>query len=582
MATKSAQTPELSLGEVSAGVALALITGLPAEAFEKLGPVAQAAVVARIVPEAVRCLDAEGAEAVLAVTQRAMNVLAATQDVALAACVRAEELAVAELAGDGSDGERHRPDALHVVASAVSPMLCATPRGMVARVARAVRVVEELPRTLAAALAGVLDGRQVAIVADVAASVDVAAVGLYDRAVEASQVGALTPGRFRRACERAAFAVDPGAGQRRAEGALRDRFVKVEPGLDPGMALWTAALPAADSARAWGAVDELAHEYVRADSGRPIDQARADAFLDLVLGQAQVTTTVELVVPVFTRPGAAGLPGCAPVTPSTGSGLPAPRASGPPAPPASRSPSAPPASGPPAPPASVAGATPGSMTLDRLGLADVEGPPLASLYAIGSELWGGGCRELDGLPEQAAAKLLVVQQLERARAEWSALSAHLLEACGLTLGPWRPPEVGVRDPKVGWILSAALVGVLTDPDVRVRITVADALTGVTLARDPRSYRPNAALAQRIRDRDRTCRFPGCGVSAKRADIDHVVPFPDGRSHEGNLLCLCRSHHGFKHHARWTVELASDGTCVWTSPTGRRYTTTPADVRLDAA
>ena len=96
----------------------------------------------------------------------------------------------------------------------------------------------------------------------------------------------------------------------------------------------------------------------------------------------------------------------------------------------------------------------------------------------------------------------------------------------------------------------------------------------------RRYRPNAALAQRVRDRDRTCRFPGCGVAARRCDLDHVVPYPDGSTSEDNLVSLCRTHHGFKHHSGWVLTMDAFGTCTWTSPTGRSYVTRPADVRLD--
>ena len=165
---------------------------------------------------------------------------------------------------------------------------------------------------------------------------------------------------------------------------------------------------------------------------------------------------------------------------------------------------------------------------------------------------------------------------------WERLAASLLERHGLHQGRWRPPRLGVRDARAGWILSAALVEVLTDPDVVLRLTRADALTGVTVARDPLLYRPNAALAQRVRDRDRTCRFPGCGVAARRCDLDHVVPYPDGSTAEENLVSLCRTHHGFKHHSGWVLTMDAAGTCTWTSPTGRSYVTRPADVRLTAA
>jgi len=223
-----------------------------------------------------------------------------------------------------------------------------------------------------------------------------------------------------------------------------------------------------------------------------------------------------------------------------------------------------------------------AVTIQRHGLEHLVGPDLAAWHAIGSELAPRGSPVLGGIPEQSAAHLVVLQQQEVARRQWELLAAGMLERYQLRLGRWCPPTVGVRDPRAGWVLTSTLVEILTDPDIRLRVTRADALTGVTVARDPSVYRPNAALAQRVRDRDRTCRFPGCAVAARRCDLDHVVRHPEGATTEANLLCLCRTHHGFKHHAGWLLVMDAHGTCTWTAPTGRAYGTTPADVREHAA
>lgn len=90
------------------------------------------------------------------------------------------------------------------------------------------------------------------------------------------------------------------------------------------------------------------------------------------------------------------------------------------------------------------------------------------------------------------------------------------------------------------------------------------------------YRPSVALDRWIRARDMTCRFPGCGVPAELCDIDHVIPHPIGPTHPSNLACLCRKHHLLKTFwvDDWKLRLRSDATAVWTSPTGRTYTTRP--------
>ncbi len=183
---------------VSAGGVLEVLTGVPADVFDALRPAAQAAVVARIVPDRLRTLDVPSAEAVIAVAQRAVNALGAIQELALAACVRREELDLTELDGDWSDGSEHRPSAVRMVASSVAPLLRSTPRGAEARVGDALCLVDELPRTLALALDGRLDRRQTGVIVDHAQLVDMGARPLFDAAVTSvPEMPMLTPGRLR-------------------------------------------------------------------------------------------------------------------------------------------------------------------------------------------------------------------------------------------------------------------------------------------------------------------------------------------------------------------------------------------------
>jgi hypothetical protein len=92
------------------------------------------------------------------------------------------------------------------------------------------------------------------------------------------------------------------------------------------------------------------------------------------------------------------------------------------------------------------------------------------------------------------------------------------------------------------------------------------------------YRPSTALDEFVRLRDLTCRFPNCDQPAQRCDVDHAIPWPLGPTHASNLRSLCRKHHLLK--TFWSGEGGCndrqfpDGTIVWTSPTGRTYTTRP--------
>ncbi len=83
--------------------------------------------------------------------------------------------------------------------------------------------------------------------------------------------------------------------------------------------------------------------------------------------------------------------------------------------------------------------------------------------------------------------------------------------------------------------------------------------------EPR-YRPSAALADFIRCRDLTCRFPGCGKPADFCDVDHTVPYDaGGPTHASNLKLLCRKHHLLKTFwcgpDGWHDEQLPDGTVI---------------------
>ena len=88
------------------------------------------------------------------------------------------------------------------------------------------------------------------------------------------------------------------------------------------------------------------------------------------------------------------------------------------------------------------------------------------------------------------------------------------------------------------------------------------------------YRPSAVLAEFVRMRDLFCRFAGCDVPADRCDIDHTIPYPIGPTHASNLKCECRKHHLLKTFLDWEDCQFPDGTVIWTSPSGRTYTTKP--------
>ncbi len=283
------------------------------------------------------------------------------------------------------------------------------------------------------------------------------------------------------------------------------------------MSRWNAYQPACASVEAWAAIDQLAHEYVAADPN--LTQARADAMMDLILQRVEVQTTVTLAVPTDTSDPTE------PAEPVVDDFRP------------------------------PAWDTPAS---DRPST----GGPAETSTSDGTSAWDAGS-------EQASA---AAAHPATARPQTATAWRPCCVACNAPTPPGRPASL--MPGPAGWILAATIAALLDLPSTRIRLASIDPTWSAIHTLGQPAYRPKAALDRAVRERDRTCRFPGCATPARRCDLDHVLPYPTGPTSPANLLTLCRRHHGFKHHARWTVAMAPDGQATWTSPTGRTHTTQP--------
>jgi predicted restriction endonuclease len=71
----------------------------------------------------------------------------------------------------------------------------------------------------------------------------------------------------------------------------------------------------------------------------------------------------------------------------------------------------------------------------------------------------------------------------------------------------------------------------------------------------------------VRQRDRQCRFPGCGT--KRFTQVHHVKFwrHGGKTELANLLLICFFHHRLVHELGWRVTRSREGVVRWFRPGG---------------
>lgn len=444
-------------------------------------------------------LDLEVAEAVVAELQVALNQVTALQAICIEAVRRRMDRDV-ELAKDADRLDGRFPAGWGTgddyTPSVLAPLLHLAPRTMAGRLGEARVLVNDLPRTLRSALDGELEPWRVGAIVSGALGVSAERMPDFEAALFGDGgPGDATAGVLRKRAERTAARVDPQSLAHRRAAGTRERCVRVSPGALPGTTQWQAVAPAERSQQAWEAVCELADEYLKGKPELSPGQARADAFLDLLLSDVQVQTVVTLgvtdaTITALTAVTALTAPA---TTPTTQIPTPAPTTRIPTSAPTAHAPT-------PAPITRIPATTP--------GLVDI-----------------GSC---------------------------------------------------------GWLLGDEVAALLRHPDTLIRLAKLDPLTGATAYLSSQTYRPGAELARFVRDRDGTCRFPGCRVPAARCDLDHAVPYPHGPTDARNLHCLCRRHHGFKHHAGWSVDLAWDGTLTWTAPTGRAYVTFPRDRREDAA
>ena len=94
---------------------------------------------------------------------------------------------------------------------------------------------------------------------------------------------------------------------------------------------------------------------------------------------------------------------------------------------------------------------------------------------------------------------------------------------------------------------------------------------LNVGRRTRTIPPHIRRA--LEERDRGCRFPGCGC--RFTEAHHVKHWADGgETSLGNTVLLCRRHHHAVHEGRVKVSVGSDGTVLFFTPKGRMLVDAP--------
>ncbi|MFL6177131.1 MAG: DUF222 domain-containing protein [Ornithinibacter sp.] len=484
--------------------------------------------------------------------QSLINTLTALQDTALAEAARRES----RWCEDGTLGEtiHTRGRVALDAADLAAPLLGASHDQAQRRVELAVRLAADrvpvpaehpdLPevsglRALHTAMAqGRLDGYRAGVVAF---ELDIAPSHVADAVVAALDTHLHTDApTLRKRTRELLSRISPDLVRQRADRARASTGLRrwvAEPGVDE----WHGTFPSEDAASAWAAIDELAQELVAAGTCSNIEQARGKALTDLVTGHANVDVQIVLTVPADCVPRSA--------TPSDDDG------------PTGTTPM----------PTSTSD-TDGSAPINAV--EDPNSPPL--IDRMNAAPLDRVTADTD-VPTAPPGEAPVVDPTDSATSPSGGSDDALMYVQGA-----RPSEpLLVRR---GWLRDHLAKQPPRPKRGRAKVTPVvvpcDPLTGARL--DPHdhlttdAYRPTPELIALVKARDGRCRFPGCSVAARFCDLDHVRPWPAGRTSAGNLLTLCRRHHRIKQRPGWSLRLVPDGTTTWTDPIGRVRTTAPLD------
>ena len=412
-----------------------------------------------------------------------------------------------------------------------------------------------LPGTKAAHRDGILNRDKATIICDATVLLDPAEARTAE-AMVLDRAGSLTPGGLRAAINRAVMDVNPKkAKQRREHMAKRTRVERWAEG-SGNAGLAGRELPPAEVLAADQRVTAWAKQLRKAGLDGDMDQLRARAFLDILLG-------------TDSRP-----------QPNETGGTAEPRT--------------------PAPAGPLAGVIPPGFA-GRVNLT-IPAPTLLDLADRPGEMAGIGPIDPD------LARDLATAAARNPRSTWClTVTDSQGRAIGHGCARPAPPSTSRRD-KPG-APGTGPDPPRTGPDLpgppRFTFTPTDQpgppggygtwrfSTGIPGQRDllieigpiptqkcdhrhqAKGHDPGVMLRHLSQVRHAACTGPGCRRPATHCDFEHNVPYEaGGRTCLCNGNPKCRFDHRIKQDPRWQVEQLENGAVRWTMPSGRQYLTEP--------
>jgi hypothetical protein len=462
------------------------------------------------------------------------GVIAAWDRIEAHACAR-KHAAVAEFIrrrpepGCAPEGPAEMPAIWEEFAVDELRLVLAEHRGIAEGMLRLAHDLEvKLPGTRAAFRDGLLRESKVQAIAAAAVMLDPAEA----RAAEAKvldRAGRLTPGALRAAIARAVMEVAPEKARKRREQAARDARVQRWAEDSGNAALMGRELPPDEVLAANQRITAWARELKAAGLDGDMDVLRARAYLDLLLGKDS-------------RPRRDGPSGAEPAQPGAG-----PAGSG------------------------FAGKVTLTIPLATLtGLADRPGE-IAGIGPVDPWL----ARDLARAAARNAKTTWCVTVTDQdghavghgcARSQPRSHRNRDGPGFAFTAAEEHSPPSGYGT----WHLSTGAGG----PDLIVTL---DPITTENCDHRlaARGHDPGVKLRHLAQVRHATCTGPACRRPASTCDFEHNVPYE-----AGGRTCLCnggpkcRHDHQVKQHPKWTVDQLPEGTFLWTTPSGRHYTTEP--------